>query len=464
MRRITALAVAAAFLSTPRPAAQEVSLGDLYQAALANDGSITQRRLELDAARLDAEDARSARLPTVRTEASASLLSDPIEPVSVTAGQFGTFETAAGSVALPPEDIRVFEGMESTRYELAVVVEQPVYTWGRISAGIEAAESAVEARAIETDIARRDLAARLRTQVLSLAILADIQELLSEQRSLAARLVEISEESFRGGFIIEADVLDARVQAAEIDLADREVSNTMQDIIVDLQVCTGIDGLTLEAVVPDRRPGIDDFPIPNEGAARRSALSQNLELSLVQAGISAREAQEAMATAGGPFQPDVGLQIRFAYSGPRFPLIETDWYGENSRNIVTSVGLSTTLFDAGRTRREEEAAQSDVRLAEANALAARQEIERAVSSDILAMKLATERHTYFELLSESSAEQARLKRARAEAGAAADTEYLVEEIATLGHRISALRELLTYIQAYLRIEATGSTGREIINQ
>jgi outer membrane protein TolC len=354
--------------------------------------------------------------------------------------------------------------MESTRYELAVVVEQPVYTWGRISAGIEAAESAVEARAIETDIARRDLAARLRTQVLSLAVLADIQELLSEQRSLAARLVEISEESFRGGFIIEADVLDARVQAAEIDLADREVSNTMQDIIVDLQVRTGIDGLTLEAVVPDRRPGIDDFPIPNEGAARRSALSQNLELSLVQAGIAAREAQETMATAGGPFQPDVGLQIRFAYSGPRFPLIETDWYGENSRNIVTSVGLSTTLFDAGRTRREEEAAQSDVRLAEANALAARQEIERAVSSDILAMKLATERHTYFELLSESSAEQARLKRARAEAGAAADTEYLVEEIATLGHRISALRELLTYIQAYLRIEATGSTGREIINQ
>lgn len=441
--------------------AREYSIRELFEAAASHDAEVARSRLELQGARLDVEDARSARLPTVRAEASGSLIGNPLDPVSLTAGELGTVQTLAGDIALPPEDVRIFDGMEGTQYEIAVTIEQPVYTWGKIPATIEVAEAAVLARGVAGQVSRRDLAARLRTQVHSLAILSETGALLNQQKELAEQLVRISEESLRSGFIIRADVLEARVRAAEVDLALRQVANRTEELLVDMRSRTGIADLTVEEAAAPKSPELSDFPIPDREAAISSALNNNLELSLASAQESLRRAQARSAEAGGILRPDIGLQIRLSYSGPRFPIVETDWYGSNSGNLVGSLGLRTTVYDAGRTRRGEESARTQVRRAQTDINAAAQTLERSVASDILTMELAAERHEYYELLAESASEQARLKRAQADAGASGETEYIVEEIEALGHRIAALGELSTYVAAALRIEAAGATADEI---
>lgn len=453
---VLSLSVAAAAVGEPIP------LESLYRSALDHDAELARTQLELEAGRLDVADARSARYPTVRAEASGSLISNPMDAVTLTAGELGSVETVAGTVALPPEDLRLFDGMDSTRYEVAVVLEQPVFTWGKIPATIELAEAALTARIIGAEIDRRDMAIRLETQSLGLAILVETRRRLADQRELAAELVRISEESFRSGFILRADVLESRVRAAEIDLAIQEVDNRIETILVEVRSRTGRPELAVEDVAAPRLPELTDFPIPDMDSAIARSLSGSLEISLTSAQQTVRQAQVDVAQAGGTLRPDVGLKFRLSYSGPRLPFVETGWFGENTGNLVASVGFSTTVFDAGRSRRGVESARSESRRARNDSQAVAQTVQRRVGSDILVMELSAERYGYYTLMAESAREQAELKRTRAEAGAAGETEYLIEEIAALGHRIAALGEVSTYVQAALRIRAAAATAGDFV--
>jgi len=73
-------------------------------------------------------------------------LTNPIGPISVNTGQFGSIPTSNGDILIPPQDMVVFKGMENTLYQFKLTIDQPIFTWGKIDNSIEIYKLLIEAR------------------------------------------------------------------------------------------------------------------------------------------------------------------------------------------------------------------------------------------------------------------------------------------------------------------------------
>lgn len=438
----------------------------LYLKALNNNRELAQLRITGNIAKIQGSKAKSSRFPKIDFEAGMAYLTNPMEKISLTMGQLGSYTLPGGeTVLIPPQDVLIYKGMENTYYQFKVTALQPLFTWGKIPLAIELSGLSLQANQINQDKKKREILTEISILVYSLGVMNKIEETLYLQEEVGQRLVQISTENFEGGFILYADLLEAKIQSKQIDIAMAQLTEQRSRLIQRLKRLGGFSSLSYTQIeLPNPLLSPEDLPIPLLAPVLKGASENNSDLELLRLLRQVEEKKIRLAEAGGYLKPDIALQLELSYGGPRFPLIEKDWFGQGSHNITSTLGFKTTLFDGGVKAADilEEAQNLENALlqAEEGFLA----IEQYISQTILSLDLIKKSMEYQKLKIENSQAQVDLRKTQFEAGTGMEVQYLTAQISLYADIAEYYKMSLDYYSNYAALANAAGFQDPIIKE
>ncbi len=305
------------------------------EGAVQENSAIQRRLAALRGAEAEVAGARAQRQPELTLRADAAWLGNPPDGVILPPGALGDMP---GIGPLPTQEVEVFPGAESNRFEAAVRFRQPLFTSGAITAGIDAARAGQRVAAAQLSAQRHGHTIQVQALSEQLRILQELHRVLQVQETAAEELVRITRESWRSGFIPEREYLDARLSREEVRLAATETLQQQGDIEEELRRITGASPEGVRNLAPSL-PTAQMLQQSEEELVRRLQGS-SWELQILQEVAALRRAQTRLAAAQGLLRPEVGLQVEATVTGS---VKEVDTW-----NVIVGVGITVPLYDGGR--------------------------------------------------------------------------------------------------------------------
>ncbi len=426
---------AAPFAAAPIDAQEPLSLGEAIELAQQASQSLERSRLEVTGARAGLAEARAARLPGVDASAGAAWFANPTEGITIPAGEFGTV-TDPGSTfptRVPDQPVELVPDAESLGLSASVTLDQPLFTWGKLEAGEDAARVAVEASESRRELARRDV----RRTVVS-AFAGVVAARASEP--LVAEIVGILEER-----LVDArERLDAGATTRRAVLAEEAALAAARSQLVRTRQGLRTAEATLEWLIGREAGALDPPPLPESlpEEAELVARAQATHPRLAELRATARQAevQLRVSEASRPPLPDIGLNVKAEVQGQRVPLVQANWIDTWDANLTVSIGASTTLYDgfANAAQQNSSRAQRDQALSAV-----------AEYGDSLPLQVRRQMERYL-------VAQATLAEAQARAASAVEERRVAEvsyenELITrgelLGARVGVLEAMLSSVAA-----------------
>jgi outer membrane protein TolC len=404
---------------------------------------------------------RAAAFPVLKFSSNLSYLTNP-PGVKIDAGSL----YPGGNIPMPsplppipfpalPEQDLTMKLSENTRYEFGLTLEQPIFTWGRIRNSIQAANLGSRASALQLEQDRRNIGTALDIHLATLAVLSEIRDLLAEQRNSADRLIRISEESFANGFILQADLLEARLLAAEVRLGDYSIQESWNNSFLAIKTLTGLTDLEAARIRLPSREALNreyrSYAPSDQEQLSAQFKTGNLSLKLLSFQTQAAERLLAASQSQLYAKPDLGLFLQIMYGGPRFPFAEPEWRDDDSFNFTATLGIRSVIFDwslyGTASQKKEKLAQA--RLEEEKG---RLDLEEYLEKTLRQLELSRYRQEYLALKIEAAETKKEQDRTAWEGGYGEEREYLARELAWRQDRISLLQEELAALITVLQME------------
>ncbi|MDR1239605.1 MAG: TolC family protein [Treponema sp.] len=410
-------------------------------------------------------EAKAARLPTLRFGSNLSYLSNP-PSLTVKAGSLYPGANIPLPIpplypsfpfpALPGEDI-TFNLSENSNYEFSLSLEQPVFTWGRIHNSVKAAELGGQAAALQVEQERRNIVTALDSRLYTLVFAAEIRELLAEQRRCAERLIDLSEESYANGFLLRADLLAARLLAAETGMADDAITEIQDNSLLAVKILSGLEDLkSPDLQLPPSGEGRESLAYVRQDKERLFSrlLAENLGLKLLALHTQVRE--KTLAAARGQYygKPELGLFLQLNYGGSHFPFFQSGWKEEDKLNFTATLGIRGLIFDGGAVHqgiRQKEEALTQARLEEEKG---RRGLEEYLEKTLRQLEVSRRRQEYLELKVEAAGAKKDQAESSWKSGYGEEREYLIQELSWRQEQIALLQEKLAALLISLQLENT----------
>ena len=106
---------------------------------------------------------------------------------------------------------------------------QPLFTWGKINKAVKLYKELSDVKGLQLISTQNQLEAELKIRLATLNYLYSIIDLIEESDALTKRLVEFSEKAEESGMMIAQDVLEARVQAKQLEITKYELSEEIKN-------------------------------------------------------------------------------------------------------------------------------------------------------------------------------------------------------------------------------------------
>lgn len=432
------------------------NLQGLIDYALANNSEIEQLDLNIKKAEFDLSIAKAKKYPSISLSLSLSYLTNPIGPISITAGQFGSISTSNGDILIPPEDMIIYQGMENTLYQFKITIDQPIFTWGKIDNAIEVYKLLVEVEKLKKIEKIDEIKTKIKIYYHSLYYLEKILQTLNLQREIVERIVNISKQSYENGFITYSDYLQAIVSQKEFEFNFTRVEGERKKAINDLKAILNfplekelkIDYSEFEEKLREQK--VIFYNIPEN--LWQFALENNLQLKQLEIFKKVVEKQFEIINASSYLKPDIGLRIEVSYYGPRFPLIETGWFTQDDYNITISLGISTPIFDAGSLEAKIKQAKNEIAKILMQIDYAYQNISNLLESIKLKCEINKAKIDYYLSKIEADKEIIQTKQNAFEEGEIDEIEYLKIKSTMYTDTISLYIESIDYYTNYFSLE------------
>ncbi|MDR1099169.1 MAG: TolC family protein [Treponema sp.] len=460
---------------------QDVPEGEMWDreqllaAALRENSSYLLAASRSRESRSRLSEARAARLPVIRFGSNLSYLTNP-PGLTVKAGSLYPGANIPLPIGVPPypvlpipalpgEDMR-FTLSEHTNYEFGLTLEQPVFTWGRIHHTVKAADLGNQAAVLQMEQEKRNIGTALDSHLYTLAFTAEIRELLAEQRRAAERLISISEESYAHGFLLRADLLAARLLAAEAEMGGYDITEIRDNSLLAIKTLSGVDNLDPSQILLPLLPSGGSPSRESLAYARTDkerlfsrVLAGSLGLKLLALQTQVRE--KTVAAAKGQYygKPELGLFLQLAYAGPNFPFFQSGWQTEDRLNFTATLGIRGLIFDGGTIHhsiRQKEEALAQARLEEGKG---RRDMEEYLERTLHQLEVSRYRQDYLELKIEAAGAKKDQAESSWKSGYGEEREYLIQELSWRQEQIALLQEKLTALLTALQLEnALGPEG------
>ncbi len=262
-----------------------------------------------------------------------------------------------------------------------LVLEQSLWSGGKLAGGSDAARSAADASIADRERARQEL---VRTVIdhYTAVLLADYgRKAALESLETAGANVELVEDLYDTGMVVESDLLLAQVRESEV-----------AELVVRAEAASEIARAALNLTLGRDQGTVFRMPetlVELEGAAPGGvaelvgrAFEQRPDLAAARDHVAASQSQ--LRVAKGGLRPDVGLQAS----------VEThaeDFFGNDGDNATVGVGLRLPLF-SGKSDRAR-IARAEAQLSEVNHQTEqlRQQVELEVRSRLADLGAAEKR-------------------------------------------------------------------------
>ncbi len=354
-----------------------------------------------------------------------------------------TISQPTGDPAQPLRQVTVFPNIpDNTRFRAAITI--PLFTGGRISGAITAAESALAAAARDLDAGRADLVLETKTAYWSLVTSREGARVLREAlRAFDAHLRDARNRE-RLGMAARNEVLAVQVERDRVEL-DRLRANTAAEIaaanlrrLLDLAPGTRIETTDSLATAVETVPDIE--PLVAQAATTRA------ERKALAARVASAQALVRMERSSR--LPQVAVAGGYTYANPNRDIVPPTAEWRDTWDI--GVGISWSLLDFGRRSASQARARS-----QADALREQlRELDRAIRLEVtqraLELRTAAARVSVAERSVESARENRRVAGDRYREGLVPSSELLDAEVA---HERASLA--LTEALASLRLAVAG---------
>ncbi|MDF1568864.1 MAG: efflux RND transporter permease subunit, partial [Spirochaetaceae bacterium] len=394
--------------------AEDISAGpwdeaDLKRIALSVNPDIAVAREALLGAESQRSEAKAERGPVLRMELSSTYLSDPL--LRVPAGALGEFPAALppsiGGTPIPSVDTNVWGSPNDFRYDVTASIEQPVYSWGKISSAVRLAEAGFHGKQWLLEARKTDVSTSVAIACESLALMDQMIGLADRQIELGERLIELTFGNYQEGFILETEYRETRSMLQRIQLNAAVLRKERNDRLLSLEALTGLDDLSpASLVLQDGLDDVTDLLLPDIEDTVGQAVKTNPDILALAAKAEAALASRFIAVGGKGVKPDVVFRGEFGYGGG-FDRAPDDLNGA----WTLSLGARTTLFDAGRSASAYRTTESDYRVSEAELRSARRRLETTLRELYNAMELYKEKISFYSGLLESDIARSAEKRA-----------------------------------------------------
>ncbi|MFW5910643.1 MAG: TolC family protein [Thiohalospira sp.] len=443
-----AVAAAAALALAPPAGAAFFDREEAVDHALNHNPQLDASRASISAAEADLEAARSGGSAQVELTASGSASNNPLDAFShklqagnieadMTSQQPDLGDFAPDELNNPDPSFLTSTGVE---------VRYPLYTGGRVSAGIDGAESAREAAEFGHLRTREVIAYQTRRAYLAvqaaergLAIAEDAVAAAREHAETTRRLV-------RDGRIVESDQLTAEVNLNEMEAKRDQAAERVHRARNQLRRVMGLD--RNESLEVAELPSMDETPELAELATLQTeALDHRRDLRSLRAQKAAQMAQKDMEEA--------------AY-GPQFNLVASgNTYGEGSAYDNTAwramAQVSYQLWDGGTASSKAAAARERAERVRAEIASREQEIRSEVRQAVDAIEMARTRLEN----SRGTVDRARENVAQVERRYGQGRTMLIDLLQAEGRLVKARNEVLGARQALQagRLDLATAQGR-----
>lgn len=423
---------------------------------LQRNTSIRNQQEALVRSLLDVKDARSAYWPTINLEMSGTyMVNPPLGPITLSSEDLlSSLDWPAGfTPAATGGYINLYDGMEKTLYNFSLSLTQPLFSWGKIHKSVELYETVHTVRQWEAVHQKNQLVIELETRLSALYYLNAIQTLLRAQLELANRLVELVQQGANEGMLLEQDIAEARVQAQQIDFALLQIKTEREKQELTLKSLTGVSDIDPAAIVfkPDEEAFLAMLEEDPNTLKQKALSPMNASLRALNAITKASSIVEDIAKASSYGKPDLALVISAGYSGPRFPLIEIDWYRQNDYSLNVTIGMKTTLWDGGKKLNDIKRTASSTASAIIDEEQARILIQQTLYEQLLAMQLSFGSIQYQNLVIETSANRVKQQQQLVAIGYGDESSLLRARMAENNARIEREKQRMELATAYYSI-------------
>lgn len=322
----------------------EIAVADAVERAVQVSDLLAVGRIDREIAGYGVDEARSRLFPQIALSISGSFLTNPPDGVAIRRGELG-FTPSPGSpvpTPFPDQDIVLVEDPENTFYQIQATLDQALFTWGKILAGIEAAR-------LEQDLAGLDLAAQegtlardARTAYFGLRLARRTRDLLAEAELVLEQTAADRLSAFDEGLINRETLLSARADLAQARTGRIEAAQGLAAAEVGMQVL-----LQLEEVGPLVSAPREELPEVEVEALVAEAVDASEEIARAELRRRQAEIGAEVERSSGLFLPDLGLSMAFEVSGQRLPFIAANWIDSWDINLRISLGAQLDLFDGG---------------------------------------------------------------------------------------------------------------------
>lgn len=381
---------------------KEFSLEDLSNQLKINNSELNILNQEYQQSLIDVKNAKAGLGPTIDLTVSGTyFLNPPIDSIVL------NVDDILNSISWPEsysptqtgQYITLFDGMENTFYSFQLDVTQPIYTWGKLKTAIKLYEKVSEIKLLQISSKEKQLQTELNTRIISLFYLLQIENLLKTQDELANKLVKISEDAQKNGLLLNQDVLEAKINAQQINIVQQEIKEQFFNLLLSIQKMTGNQNLSLEDInfIPDENK-FYEFANQDRKELLEKALDTKQETFTILKNLEQiSQFSTQIAQASVYWKPDFALKMSLGYGGSRFPFIEKDWFRQDDYTTNFTVALKTTVWDGGKKLNEIKKNQSKEETANINYTDAELSIKQKLQEQFNIIDLALSKIEYQKL-------------------------------------------------------------------
>ena len=200
---------------------QTYTLESLLSATRQNHPEILKLQQEYQRSLLDLQDAWWSLGPTVDMQISGTyMVNPPLDALYINVDDIiNSIQWNGSRPSSRGQYVKVFDGMENTLYNFQMSMTQPVFTWGKITNAIKLYKQISEIKQTQIVQQTQQLETELKTRLISLYYLDRILKIIDEEETYTNRMVEVSEKAEKTGMLLHQDLVDAKIQAKELEIA-----------------------------------------------------------------------------------------------------------------------------------------------------------------------------------------------------------------------------------------------------
>ena len=435
------------------------SMEMLLYATQQNHPELLKLQEEYKRSLLDVKDAWASLGPTLDLQASGTyMLNPPVGPMYINTDDIiNSIQWNGVAPARTGQYVKIFDGMENTLYNFELTLTQPLFTWGKIANSIKPYKqiSAIKQNQIVQQTAQ--LETELKTRLISLYYLNMIMKILDEEGSYAERMVQVSEDAEKSGMLLHQEVVDAKIQAKELEIAKQDLLEQIDEQLLELGRITGISIESSQHINYDFVQSLlDDFDrlLQTEHAVlEEEILSANQSsIKLVTQLEDVSKTAESISRGYENWKPDFALQMSGGYAGSRFPLFEPNWLRKDDYSLNITIGLKATVWDGGKKLRDVSRKVSEVKTAQITTSDTRSSISKTFDSQWNTTQVCTMKIEYQDLKIESATAKINQKQQMFDSGYGSETDVLSAKIERCNAQIEKEKQTLSRAIACLTIE------------